>query len=77
MPCVAEVVNRSLKADCTDFNSYISSQMKLKHGTGDNNSESVNLLLPEPMILHFFLYLYTSFPIFSKMFIFLNSKTTL
>ena len=23
MPCVAEVVNRSLKADCTDFNGQI------------------------------------------------------
>ena len=22
MPCVAEVVNRSLKADCTDFNNF-------------------------------------------------------
>ena len=23
VPCVAEVVNRSLKADCTDFNIYL------------------------------------------------------
>ena len=31
MPCVAEVVNRSLKADCTDFtNSYTLVKIKFK-----------------------------------------------
>ena len=27
VPCVAEVVNRSLKADCTDFNNDMSREM--------------------------------------------------
>ena len=33
---------------------------------GDHNSESVSLSLPESMILHFFIYLWTSFIIFSN-----------
>ena len=28
VPCVAEVVNRSLKADCTDFNKYAPNSVK-------------------------------------------------
>ena len=45
--------------------------------SGDHNSESVSLLLPEPMLLHFFVYLWTAFLIFSKVVIFWNPKTTL
>ena len=30
VPCVAEVVNRSLKADCTDFRFHISSETKVE-----------------------------------------------
>ena len=32
VPCVAEVVNRSLKADCTDFTSLCSVTFKLRFG---------------------------------------------
>ena len=39
-------------------------------------SESVYSSLPKPMILQFFVYLWTSFPLFSKIFIFFNSKIT-
>ena len=34
VPCIAEVVNRSLKADCTDFNSFISDQSFKSNLTG-------------------------------------------
>ena len=38
MPCVAEVVNRSLKADCTDFTYHFVSLLK-----GFNNSVAYSL----------------------------------
>ena len=35
MPCVAEVVNRSLKADCTDFrHSVLANNVKLNEKSG-------------------------------------------
>ena len=34
MPCVAEVVNRSLKADCTDFTSHGDGVMEKSCDTG-------------------------------------------
>ena len=32
VPCVAEVVNRSLKADCTDFTDFINIKFKSSFG---------------------------------------------
>ena len=34
VPYVVEVVNRSLKADCTDFNNPVSYNLKYKIGLG-------------------------------------------
>ena len=31
VPCVAEVVNRSLKADCTDFKSFVEGSDIISH----------------------------------------------
>ena len=42
MPCVAEVVNRSLKADCTDFKrGYV----KIFNGLHDNCIGTLRLLI--------------------------------
>ena len=43
VPCVAEVVNRSLKADCTDFNLERTSQDNF----APRNSPLISLLLPK------------------------------
>ena len=37
VPCVAEVVNRSLKADCTDFTSKSSKQKIMEARSGQSN----------------------------------------
>ena len=38
VPCVAEVVNRSLKADCTDFTSSFFLSKKVPHAISSSNS---------------------------------------
>ena len=47
MPCVAEVVNRSLKADCTDFTSslltYVQAGSSLKHPSSSDHELSETL----------------------------------
>ena len=38
VPCVAEVVNRSLKADCTDFTNKGKARVMLHIGAGHSNN---------------------------------------
>ena len=44
MPCVAEVVNRSLKADCTDFTKGFGTTSDTKGGGGGGG--------PTPLLSH-------------------------
>ena len=47
VPCVAEVVNRSLKADCTDFNQSLTAYM----GNRFHSERSSMLFFPAPFTI--------------------------
>ena len=60
VPCIAEVVNRSLKADCTDFNTHETEVEREDSSSSIDNNDFLNGLLKLEIATELWITIYNS-----------------